>query len=71
MPDFPGHDRYLAVVPAYNEAGTVARVVEDLHLHAPTFDVVVVDDGSTDDTADRAARSGAQVSYARTLRVTV
>ena len=52
---------YLAVVPAYNEEGTVARVIASIHEQAPDFDVVVVDDGSTDATAERAERAGAKV----------
>jgi glycosyltransferase involved in cell wall biosynthesis len=51
----------LAVVPAYNEAATVGSVVEGLHDHAPQLDVVVIDDGSTDDTAARAEAAGARV----------
>jgi glycosyltransferase involved in cell wall biosynthesis len=51
----------LAIVPAYNEGATVAKVVGDLHRWAPDFDVVVVDDGSTDDTGERAMRAGAPV----------
>jgi glycosyltransferase involved in cell wall biosynthesis len=57
----PTHARCLAVVPAYNEADTVARVVTALHGAAPNFDVVVIDDGSTDSTAARAQRAGAKV----------
>lgn len=52
---------YLAVVPAYNESTTVSEVVRSLHERAPEFDVLVVDDGSTDDTAERAGRAGARV----------
>ena len=44
---------HLAVVPAYNEAATVGEVVRSLREHAPGFDVLVVDDGSTDGTAER------------------
>ena len=51
----------LAVVPAYNEADSVAKVVDSLRIHAPDFDVLVVDDGSTDDTAERAVVAGAPV----------
>jgi glycosyltransferase involved in cell wall biosynthesis len=54
-------DRRLAVVPAYNEADTVGRVVRALHHHAPAWDVLVVDDGSTDQTGSRARRAGAEV----------
>jgi hypothetical protein len=48
----------LVVVPAFNEAGTVARVVADARRHAP---VLVVDDGSTDGTGDLARAAGATV----------
>lgn len=51
----------LAVVPAYNEADSVASVVDSLRLHAPDFHVLVIDDGSTDETADRARAAGAPV----------
>jgi glycosyltransferase involved in cell wall biosynthesis len=51
----------LAVVPAYNEGATVGRVVRAIHDKAPGFDVVVIDDGSTDATADAAAAAGAKV----------
>lgn len=43
--------RVLVIIPAYNEAETVADVVRDLRTHVPEYDVVVVDDGSTDETA--------------------
>jgi glycosyltransferase involved in cell wall biosynthesis len=52
--------RYLAVVPAYNEAATVGGVVRALLERCPDFDVLVVDDGSTDATAICAADAGAQ-----------
>jgi glycosyltransferase involved in cell wall biosynthesis len=51
----------LAVVPAYNESATITAVVEELARHAPEFDTLVVDDGSTDDTALLAYRAGAMV----------
>jgi glycosyltransferase involved in cell wall biosynthesis len=52
---------YLAVVPAYNESATIASVVEALRARAPRFDVLVVDDGSTDDTARAASLAGSRV----------
>jgi glycosyltransferase involved in cell wall biosynthesis len=51
----------LAVVPAYNEAATVGDVVRALHREAPHIDAIVVDDGSTDQTAMRAEEAGARV----------
>jgi glycosyltransferase involved in cell wall biosynthesis len=55
------HSSYLAVVPAYNESATIDGVVRALRKNAPQFDVVVIDDGSTDDTGVRAEAAGAQV----------
>jgi glycosyltransferase involved in cell wall biosynthesis len=51
----------LAVVPAYNEAACVGEVVRRLYRAAPGFDVLVVDDGSTDNTAAIAEQAGARV----------
>src|SRR3954452_16372773 len=55
------HPRSLAIVPAYNEEGRVASVVQEIHREAPAFDVLVIDDGSTDGTARSAREAGAQV----------
>jgi glycosyltransferase involved in cell wall biosynthesis len=55
------HKRYLAVVPAYNEAETVRSVIHSLRSEAPHFDVLVVDDGSTDRTAELADHAGVPV----------
>jgi glycosyltransferase involved in cell wall biosynthesis len=49
------------VIPAYNESTTVASVIDGIHDHMPEFDVVVIDDGSTDRTASLAASAGARV----------
>jgi len=51
----------LAVMPAYNEQATLAGVIAGLREHAPEFEVLVIDDGSTDRTREVAAGSGAKV----------
>lgn len=51
--------KVLAVIPAYNEADNVAAVIEDLRSYH--CDVLVVNDGSTDDTAAIARQHGAEV----------
>ncbi|MBW1988828.1 MAG: glycosyltransferase family 2 protein [Deltaproteobacteria bacterium] len=54
------------VIPAYNEADAIGGIVEKglsvlESLHAGGFEVVVVDDGSTDATAEQARAHGARV----------
>jgi glycosyltransferase involved in cell wall biosynthesis len=56
-----GHASRLAVVPAYNERATILDVLRSIRERAPEFDVLVVDDGSTDGTADLAQAAGANV----------
>ncbi|MBN2305750.1 MAG: glycosyltransferase family 2 protein [Anaerolineae bacterium] len=50
--------RVLAVIPAYNESARIMDVITGTRDHLP---VLVVDDGSRDDTADRAESAGAEV----------
>jgi glycosyltransferase involved in cell wall biosynthesis len=49
------------VIPAVNEADAIGDVVSQLRGSAPWHEVLVVDDGSTDDTAVRARQAGARV----------
>jgi glycosyltransferase involved in cell wall biosynthesis len=51
----------LVVLPALNEQDSVARVVHEIRAAQPNAAVLVVDDGSTDATASRAAAAGALV----------
>jgi glycosyltransferase involved in cell wall biosynthesis len=53
--------RRIAIVPAYNEQDCVARVIDELRAFDPGLDVVVVDDGSVDQTAEVARARGAHV----------
>ncbi len=53
--------RNLAIVPALDEAGSIAQIVTEIRRQAADFDVLVVDDGSIDDTAAIAAAAGARV----------
>jgi glycosyltransferase involved in cell wall biosynthesis len=52
---------HLVVIPAYNEAATIGAVVQGVRDRASYCDVVVVNDGSTDETAARARAAGAAV----------
>lgn len=54
--------RVLLVVPAFNEAGGVERVVREARELPERPDVIVIDDGSQDATASVAAAAGARVA---------
>ncbi len=51
----------LVIIPAYNEAPRISRVIANIRACAPELDLLVVDDGSRDDTATCARASGARV----------
>lgn len=55
-------EQTLIVMPAYNEESSVASTVRETLSALPGVRVLVVDDGSTDDTATRAAEAGATVA---------
>lgn len=50
----------LVVIPAFNEEKSVGDVVTNVRRAAPFADVVVIDDGSSDNTADVARAAGAK-----------
>lgn len=44
--------RILIIIPAYNEAQNIKNVVDNLISKYPQYDYVIVNDGSSDNTAD-------------------
>ncbi|MGD0410707.1 MAG: glycosyltransferase family 2 protein [Verrucomicrobiota bacterium] len=59
-------ENHVAVIPCLNEAQTIAPLIHSVCRHIPN--VVVVDDGSRDNTAKLAAKAGARVvSHPRNL----
>jgi glycosyltransferase involved in cell wall biosynthesis len=58
--DEPGYSLSI-VIPAYNEGDAVGAVIGKLRALRPEAEIVVVDDGSKDDTAQAAAEAGARV----------
>ncbi len=56
----PGQ-RVLIIVPAWNEQESVGATVAEIAATNPGLDVLVIDDGSADGTAERAEQAGATV----------
>jgi glycosyltransferase involved in cell wall biosynthesis len=53
--------RRIAIVPALNEEAAIARVIDEIRAYDPQLEIVVVDDGSPDRTAQAARAAGAHV----------
>jgi glycosyltransferase involved in cell wall biosynthesis len=53
--------RRLAIVPALNEEGSIAGVIDEIRAFDPDFEIVVVDDGSSDHTSEIARSRGVHV----------
>lgn len=51
-------DKVLVIIPAYNEEQNIEMVVNELILKHPSLDYVVVNDGSTDNTAGICRKNG-------------
>lgn len=56
-------DKIAVIIPCYNEAPTIGRVVEDFRRELPEASVYVYDNNSTDGTARIAFESGAVVRH--------
>lgn len=57
----PNNHKVLVIVPAYNEAEGIERVIDELKKHTPYADILVVNDGSVDETGALAEEAGAMV----------
>ena len=56
-----GQAKVSIIIPAFNEADIIADIVQRVRSLHPDFEVIVVNDGSTDDTAAKAQEAGAEV----------
>ena len=61
MPELPSSSRLSIILPARNEADNLPVLLDELRKRYPDAERIVVDDGSTDDTAVIAEQHGAQV----------
>jgi len=49
------------IIPAYNEAGSIGEVISKIRTLYPDYQILVIDDGSNDGTAEAARDAGAEV----------
>ena len=56
-------DKIALIIPCYNEATTIGKVVKDFKKHLPEAKIYVFDNNSTDDTDKIAQRAGAIVLH--------
>jgi glycosyltransferase involved in cell wall biosynthesis len=54
--------KILIAIPAWNEVLSIAGVIQEIKLHRPDVDILVVNDGSTDATPEVARAAGATVA---------
>lgn len=78
MGDALQFQRVLVAIPAYNEAPTIQEVVARVRSAVPQFDLLIVNDGSTDDTAAvldaldvRVATHFCNLGYGRALQTAI
>ena len=55
------HVKTLIAIPAFNEEASIAAVLRDLRAHHPLEHVIVIDDGSRDNTSEIAKAEGVRV----------
>ncbi|CDG37578.1 glycosyl transferase family protein [Acetivibrio thermocellus BC1] len=53
--------KILVIIPAYNEEATIKNVIQRIKLKMPQADILVVNDGSKDNTSRKAKTAGAKV----------
>jgi len=54
-------NKILIIIPAYNEEGNIRKVLDDTRSSAPSFDLIVVNDASTDKTEEYAKEKSVNV----------
>ncbi len=50
--------KVLIIIPAFNEADNIEGVISEIHADYPGYDILVINDGSEDETAELAKATG-------------
>jgi len=53
--------KIIAIIPAFNEADNIRRVIDEIRESRPDIEMIVINDASTDNTAQVASEAGATV----------
>lgn len=53
--------KIIVLIPAYNEEKSISSVISQIRYYAPEVDILVINDGSTDSTFEKAVEAGARV----------
>ena len=61
--NYANDKKISVVIPCYNEAQTVAKVVKDFKKQLPQARIIVIDNNSSDDTKQNALAAGAEVFF--------
>lgn len=51
----------LAIVPAFNEEGSLPSLIQEIKRKCPSLDILVINDASSDNTSEAARHAGAKV----------
>ncbi len=66
-------DSLSVFLPCYNEARNIDKVIEQAYTYLPTiacdFEIIIVDDGSTDDTKERVTRLQSKYPKVRVISI--
>ena len=54
--------RILIITPAFNETGSIQKLIKEIQSSVPQADLLIVNDGSRDDTEEKALKVGALVA---------
>lgn len=68
-PPPPGHHDILIIIPAFNEAGNIAGVIAELEAASLSCDILVINDGSHDQTGPLAATMATVVNLPSNLGI--
>jgi len=58
-------DKVLVVLPAFNEEKSLGKVIDEIRTYCPTYDILVVDNNSTNGTAKVAQEKGVQFLFVK------